>query len=131
MGSTIPQIHRIHLLFSYQQLQKCKWFFELKIISTLFLINPNPNRKLKKLINEQIIIFYSSSSALCSSDPQTEHFKHFKHSKHIILLYLIQVTRSTFCGIVFQTMYVSKMCIALKEILKNSVYISVRNLANL
>ena len=36
------------------------------------------NCKLKKLINEQIIIFYSPSNTLCSSEESVQ-IKHFKH----------------------------------------------------
>ena len=40
--------------------------------------------KLKKLINEQIIIFYSPSNALCSSDESVQ-IKHFKHHTFIAM----------------------------------------------
>ena len=41
------------------------------------------NCKLKKLVNEQIIIFYSPSNTLCSSD-KSVHIKHFNHHTFII-----------------------------------------------
>ena len=40
------------------------------------------NCKLKKLIKEQISIFYSPSNALCSSDESVQ-IKHFKHHTFI------------------------------------------------
>ena len=49
----MPQIHRIHLLFSYQQLEQYKLFFELKI--NFCFISDRRNSfycKLEKLIKE-------------------------------------------------------------------------------
>ena len=45
------------------------------------------NCKLKKLINEQIIIFYSSSNALCSFDESVQ-IKHVKHHALLSLLWI-------------------------------------------
>ena len=78
-----PQTQGIHLLFSYQQLQWCKWLFELKIIPAFISDCGNSfNCKLKKLINDQIVTFYSPSNALCLSD-ESARIQHFKHQTFI------------------------------------------------
>ena len=59
----MPQIHRIHLLFSYQQLQQYKLFFELKI--NFCFISDRRNSfycKLEKLIKERFPFHLVQSS---------------------------------------------------------------------
>ena len=64
--STLPQIPRIPLLFSYQQLQHCEGFSELKIISFLFLIAEiHSNMNLKSL--QKLTLFFIAHT-LCFSD---------------------------------------------------------------
>ena len=74
----IPEIHRIHLLNSYQQFHRWNWFFLTE--DNICFISDCKNSficNLKKLINEQIIMFYSTSNTLCSSE-ESVHIKHFK-----------------------------------------------------
>ena len=76
-----PTIRRIHLSFLYQQLQYASGFFWTEN-NFHFISNCRNwlNYKLKKLINEQIIIFYSHSNAVCSSDKSVLQMINFKHT---------------------------------------------------
>ena len=62
-----------------------------------FISNRNNifNCKLNKLINEQVIIFYSASNARCSSDKWVQ-IKHFKHHTSIGMRQLVQPANTEF-----------------------------------
>ena len=85
-----------------RQLQQCKWLFWLKIISAFRSDYRNSfNCKLKRFINEQIILFHSPSDALCSSE-ESAQIKHFKHH--------------TFIGVSFSFFFILQNTLSFKQI---------------
>ena len=68
VGSTIPQIYRIHFVIVLSPIALMQAIFWTEYFCFISGCGNSFNCKLKKLINEQIVIFYSSSHALCSCD---------------------------------------------------------------
>ena len=84
MGSTRLQYTK-YTYFLINDCSNASDFFEQKIVFTLFLIAAiHSTANSKSFINEQIIIFYSPSNALCSSDNLIK-IKHFNHHTFTVI----------------------------------------------
>ena len=68
VGSTILHIHRIHFVIVLSPIALMQAIFWTEYFCFVSGCGNSFNCKLKKLLNEQIVIFYSWSNALCSCD---------------------------------------------------------------
>ena len=68
------------------------------------------NWKFKKLINEQIIIFYSPSNALCSSNKSVQ----IKHLRCVLPFHLVQPKNTEFLLMKTHLKQIEQMCVIVK-----------------